>query len=749
MSIPDKFFQFTRTKLSPVIFLFLMFSGVFVSCQPTKNAKENSGNDIDKRYKYEDYAGLWLLPQIRDTVYSGLRSRGLNLSQKEIYDRNGPSLNRAVAQINIGESNGGTGSFVSPKGLILSTRGSALQAITSSSTINKNYLEKGFYAEKITEEIPAQDYSLLIPLEQVDITGQIEQRVPDTLTYQQRQQYRQKVRKVIADERLKADKNLKVEIKDLWAGNKQYMFVYKIIRDVRVVHVPPMHNNKQAGPWDSTWPRYSGNYAFLRAYVAPDGSSRTYNPENVPYRPEKYFRIGDEEITEGDFTMTLGFPGSTFRNESSLAFQFYHENLNPVLMQLQEILLNAAEYAAGTDPQKKLKSYPRRASLSQALDYYQTVQKGFGKHNIIDQKKKQEQKLQEWIEQDSMRKITHREIFERLEQSYRIASQSVDLLYATLYPLNENTYIQLAGMYDSYYQYLNNPGGDTMSPSQKESFIKRHKSVLDSVNAEAQRTMLADMLYVLANLPEGKKPLFLLDFMDPYNSDSLKDDIRSFISLQEKKSIVFNPQKAANFLNLPGEKAKSEKKDDMIQLYRGLRESFTFARKNYLKHMPYLNPAQKRYVNAMLQYNKELVPYPDANATLRVSGGKIKGYRTNDTLFYEPVTFYADLMKTEDYDYIRDSLPGPEKLRDKVGSMAVNFMTTNDVTRGGFGSPVLNGNGRLVGIAIDVNEPGFVSDYIYNPALKRTININIRYLLFLMGQVYHTKRLLREMSVDQ
>lgn len=704
---------------------------------------------------------MWLLPQLRGAVYSELAAKGLRLSRNELYGTGSPSLNRAIVRINIGSGGGGTGSFVSDRGLILTNFHIAYDAVASASTPQRNLLEKGFLAGERDQEIPAQDYTLYIPLEQTEVTGRIDSLIPDSLTSAERTQYERLIRDRLIRRRKNGNEDLIVEIDDYWAGNRQFMAVYRIIRDVRLVHAPPSAIGEYGGDIDNwQWPRHTGDYGFLRAYVAPDGTSRGYNPGNVPFEPARHLRIDATGVEPGDYTMTLGFPGTTYRYQSSHAFEFYRDVSNPVSIRSFRAMLEAMDYAARGDSATAVKNAPDRASMANTIKYLEGVQEGFRKYRIVERKRKQEAAFTEWMEKDSTRISSYGRVLSQLEQSFTIASQTGDLLYATYYPLNNSELLQIGRMYEPYYDYLEHTDSLQFGETRKDTLLRRHQAILDSLNLEAQNLMLGGMLQTLASLPPEKRMLYLIELFDEKRGEELSEAIDTFLEQQQRNSLVYDPGKAREFLETPVDLAARKPVDAMVRLYRAINRTFEFSRNNYIQHLHYLNPARKRYVKGMLEFRQDSTEYPDANFTLRASGGRIMGYRATDGLYNIPYTTFEGMI-AKDTD--REPFDAPQRLEEyfanlpadsisfsgyatPTGHLIVNFLTSNDITGGNSGSPVLNGAGDIVGIAFDSNYEGVIGDYYYDPDLKRTICVDIRYMLFLMEDFSHADRLLREMG---
>lgn len=697
--------QSVLTKLSSLLPNALLLLFLVGGYYDSANAQKSNPDSIANRQlpataqKTSDLSGMWMLPQIHGPAYNTLHSLGITLSSKELYSPTGNSFNRAVAKIKIGDNQAGTGSFVSPNGLLLTNYNSAIQGIAQNSKQNQNYIHEGFFAQNQEQEIPLNNYLLLITIEQKEVTQQINRQLPDSLTFRQRRKQKQEIEKQIIAKRQAENDKLLVEINDTWAGNRQFMSVYKIIRDVRLVHASPNPELNR-----------SKNFAILRAYVSPGGQSKTYSKSNVPYQPQKVLSIADKEATAHDIALTLGYPGETQRYESSYATKFYLTNRNPVLIEMYKAIIDAAQYAADQDSSAAIENAPLRSSLIHNLNYYQAIQEGIKKYNIISKKQSEEENFTKWVKQDSLRNIKYRRVLNQIEQSYSIASQTGDLLFALVNTINSNKILQIAGLYNSYYEHVSDTSNTAISNAKKQELLNQHQNILNSMNADAQTGMLEDMLYSLSSLPDGKVPFHLIELFGGDQDTTLRHGIQIYLQKQRSESILFDLNRALQFLNLSADSVRNHPKDKLVTLYEELLSSYQFSRQNYSQHVPYLLPAQELYVKGLLTLRGDSLSYPDANGTMRMSIGRVK--------------------------------------KSKNKSSSVHFVSTNDITGGSFGSPVLNSKGKLVGIVVNRSSASMVNDLHYMPELSHTVNLDIRHIISRISESYKTQSLLKEMLIS-
>jgi hypothetical protein len=747
----------------------LILRGFFISAilLPLFTACTTTATTIDTGSSYSvrpdeptpDHSGMWLLPQIEGTVFDMMSEMGLQLQPSEIYSQSNPSLNQAITRINIGaEGGGGTGSFVSPQGLILTNHHVAYDGIAAISGPDQNFLKSGFFAESYEEEIPLTDYSLFIPVEQTEVTEIIQNNLPADADNRQRAEIKADLIAELIQERKGNDDDLIVEIDEYWSGNRQFMAVYKVIRDVRLVYAPEEAIGKFGGDIDNwMWPRHTGDFTFLRAYVSKDGSSAAYQPGNVPYEPERHLPVHTGELEPGDFTMTLGFPGTTYRFESSPAFGFYEEQQFPSLYKAFNAYLKGLEMQAFNNPETAAANAAERASIANALKYYEGLIDGFRHYKVVERKKADDREFTRWAESDSLRNLKFGRVIPQLEQSYEIARQTGDVLFLTFYSLQYSSLLQMGGLFNEFFDYSQAPDSIFYSSDDRQQLYDQVRTWQSAIDMEAEMLVLTELMLAMAELPEERRPLILFRFFDTTDPDSLNQEIRSFMDRQSTRSVLTDTTLAASWIFSELQFSDEAFSDSLYLVSRDIFETFELSRDNYFQHFQYLEPAQRRYAEGMILMSNRPYRYADANFTLRLSAGQVMGYVPADGVYHTPFTTYPGMLakhtgkepfnvpdKLLEYPMIAGNYAG---YAEEGKSMILNFLSTNDITGGNSGSPVLNGKGEIIGLAFDGNIEGIVSDYYVVPDVARTISVNIRYILFMMDQIDQTGRLLTEMGI--
>jgi len=337
--------------------------------------------------------GMFPLSEIRNL---DLNSAGLKISVDEVYNPRGVSLVDALVKVG-----GCTGSFVSPEGLIITNHHCSFGAVRKASTIKNNYLENGFLAETREEEIPAEGYTCRITVSYQDVSSEVLEAANqvDDIT-ERTKAIRKKIKEIVKKEEEK-DSTIKAEVSEMFVGQSYVLFRYKTIKDVRLVYIPPLSIGEFGGETDNwIWPRHTGDFSFLRAYVAPDGSSADYSEENVPFTPKKYLEVNPNGVDEEDFVFLLGYPGRTYKHQPSQFLKFQMEYQLPYISKLYRWMIDLFEEKGEDDPEFALRISSRIKGLANVEKNYRGKMQGFKRLDLIEKKKEEENRLQEFINAD-------------------------------------------------------------------------------------------------------------------------------------------------------------------------------------------------------------------------------------------------------------------------------------------------------------------------------------------------------------
>jgi len=711
-------------------------------------------------------AGMWLLPQIKGPVYQALQQKGLKLPESAFDTQETKGMNRAIVRINVGESGGGTGSFVSSKGLVLTNHHVAYDAIASLSSADQNFLKDGFAAKNTGEELSAEGFTLYIPIEQVEVSQQLSMMIK-TMQAQDANQALGMAKQQLIDQRMQSNPDIIAEIDEYWAGNRQFMSVYRIIRDVRLVFAPPSSIGKFGGDIDNwMWPRHTGDFTFLRAWVAPDGSSRPFHPENVPYEPDRFLQVSDKGFQDGDFTMIMGFPGTTYRHESSYHFKYYQESQHPTLINVFRGIMAGLEAEAALDPELEVLTASDRASYANSLKYFEGVHQGFFDYDIVNKRIEQEKKLEEWIASDLFRQTEYGDVMPLLKRGYENLSRHGALIYGYVYVLNNSPLLETAGLLAPAYALATGQiKADQISATEMDSIRTLATTSLDELNIGVEFARMKHFLTTLAKLPEGSRPAVIEKLFGGLSGDELENTVIAFLDEQMQISVFTNPEKKEAILKMEANTIDPTHTEPFIQLHNELLEGYFAHIEAFQNAGSFMNQATTKYVKAMLEFRNDPVEYPDANFTLRFTGGLVVGVEVRNSNFGSKTYVDEILPKYTGMDpfdipevqmqWIKQRQGGggnqnkPSKYSEPDGRLVVNFLSSNDITGGNSGSPIMNAQGEIIGVAFDGLIEGVVGDYFHDPKISRTINVDMRYILHITEELYGLNHLIQEMGLTR
>lgn len=648
--------------------------------------------------------GMWLPSEILKKI-KDIQGQGFKLSAEDIYSVNQSSLKDAVVRF----GSGCTGELISPEGLLITNHHCGFGQIQSHSSVEHDYLKDGFWAMSKEEELPNPGLTVSFLEYMTDVTDEVLKGYKPKMTEEKRMELVAKNSKKIEEKAIKGKKGLTAHVKPIYYGNQYFLFVYKVYTDVRLVGAPPSSIGKFGGDTDNwMWPRHTGDFSIFRVYAGADNEPAEYSPENVPLRPKKFFKINAGGISEGDFTMVYGFPGTTREYLFSDAVKYTALVSNPHKIALRTLRLDIQNAEMGKDQAVRIKYASKNASVANAWKKWQGEAKGILKMNAIGNKQAFEAKFDQWAEGNP----EYENIVERFKELYAsIEALSLVQDYQTE-ALNAVEIVSFAGrgqqgaekFYKDYYM-----------PIDKASFIALYN---------AYNKNIAD------------------DYKSPY----YKEQLQKYGTVEAWADALFT---------------ETPNLEMAAEIYQ---ETNQYFRTNIAPILESVNKEitllYRAYMRGMMKYNEETgggkIFYPDANSTLRVTYGKVKGYSPADAVYYTPISSLEGIIQKDNpeiYDY-----DIPQKLRDLYatkdygkwevnGSVPVAFIATNHTSGGNSGSPVLDAEGNLIGVNFDRVWEGTMSDVVYDPEICRNISLDVRYALFIIDKLAGAKHLLEEMEI--
>ena len=695
--------------------------------------------------------GMWVLPLLQQQNLPEMRALGLKLQDYEIYSPENASLKDAVVIF----GGGCTGEVVSPDGLVLTNHHCGYGAIQSHSTLEHDYLTEGFWATSRSEELPNPGLSVTFIDRIEDVTDYVKEALkkdndPEGMNYLS-PKYLNGLAKARVGEKFLADNpGTEVEIKPLYGGNQYYMFTKKIYRDVRLVGAPPSSIGKFGSDTDNwMWPRHTGDFSVFRVYADANGNPAEYSERNVPLRPKRWFKISVRGVNEGDYAMMMGFPGRTNHYYTSWEVAERRDIDNTVRINIRELRQKVMLEEMLKDPQVRIQYASKYAGSENAYKNAIGSNWAINKRDFEQVKRAEQEALLAWA--DEQGKSEYREA---LNQIRDIVADRHDLRFRQ-WMLNEALrigieFVSVPTEINPLVEALKGKTAERQKElDQMTAAFRRFfdKDYVPEVDKKIAKVMLTEYRRLI---PHTSQPAYFAIIDKKY-----KGDIERFLDDIFAKSIFASRENYNKFLKRPT--AKALLNDPMIlfaQSVENERENLSNSLKSY--DAAY-NRAHRTYVKGLLEMEKDKKHWPDANFTLRLTYGQVKGYHPRDCVYYTHQTALDGVMEKEDstnWEFVV-----PQKLKDlyrakdfgryatKDGRMPVAFCATTHTTGGNSGSPVMNANGELIGINFDRNWEGVGGDIEYLPDYQRSITVDIRYVLFLIEKYGGAEGLLQEMEI--
>jgi hypothetical protein len=675
-----------------------------------------------------------------------LRQRGLKINPTDLYNPNGTDISDAVIRLSIGC----TAEFVSPKGLILTNHHCGFDALVSASTPQMDYVENGFKADSMQQEMPAKDYSLYITNRVDDVTTKIT-RGTENLTGEA---FAAAIKKNIDDltqaEQAKAPKGTSIRIQGLNSGFYYYLYETSQIQDVRVVYAPPRNIGVFGGDPDNfEWTRHTGDFTFLRAYVAPDGSSAAYSPNNVPFKPKKHLTINIGGVKENDFVFVMGYPGSTTRYRESQSVDFSEKVNFPFLAAYLKARSAALGRVGETDEQKRIRFQSDIANLENYRKVYEGSSLAVRRGETVAARRAEETKFATWVNANPARRAKYGEVLSNLNRvsgEFYTTSQR-DLLLRTLPPAALVTFRQL---YDAFSSVI---AGKKLTDAEEKQKLADVQKAWATREPIYEREIIKFFLERMAQLPANQKFAAAESLFGNATGKQRRAAEEAFaVSIAE--NIKFDtPEEIVDLYDDSADELRREYPQIYAFMSAFIQEKAAVTART-AKFGSEIDRLRLLYQQGMAEM-KGVRPYPDANSTLRFTYGNIKGYAPREAVRYSPFTTIKGMIEK---DTGVNPFDVPQKLKDlqrnrdfgRYGSgdsVVVNFLASTDIIGGNSGSPVLNAYGEQVGLVFDGNYEGLGNDIFYSADYGRTIAVDIRYVLFVTEKFGNAKWVVDEMTV--
>lgn len=683
--------------------------------------------------------GMWLPMLIGKLNQSDMQKKGFRLTADEIYNVNQGSMKDAVVSL------GGfcTGELISSEGLMLTNHHCAFSSIQFHSSVKNDYLTNGFWAYSKQEELSCPEVYASILVRMEDVTERMTKA-----------DSKEKEIKAITEEATK-DNHYTASVKEMFAGNQYFLFVYEKFLDVRLVGAPPSAVGKFGGDTDNwMWPRHTGDFSLFRVYAGKDGKPAAYSPDNVPYTPKYYFPVSMKGVSENDFAMVFGYPGRTDRYLVADALDYNVNAYNPALIKALGKHLEIMKKDMDASDEVRIKLADTYASMANGYKYYIGQTEGLKRLDVISEMRKNNQKFAEWVNADAGRKEKYGTILSGLEQAYNGYKPKAQVVIFSNVGIGRTGIIRTAAGL-SRVMNARKAQPDAMAEMVEAMRKGLDEQYKDYVAGTDERQLAGALYLYYTEVPKNYHATAVTEILKKYKAKTAEESFRKFAADLFKKSALSSKEKMAKLLEAPT--AKSLEADPAIRFADGF---FTEFRTKYGAELSAFQTAlsgnYKLYQKALMEKNPEKVFYPDANSTLRMTYGTVRPYAPKDAVAFNYFTTAKGILEKMDNTSEEFQVPAKlEKLlRDKdYGAYAVNgelpvcFLTDNDITGGNSGSPVINGNGEIIGCAFDGNWEAMTGDLVYDPSSKRTICVDMRYVLFIIDKYAGAQNLINEMKI--
>lgn len=677
-----------------------------------------------------------------------LNRKGLAIAPEEIFNPNETCLVDGICRVN-----GCTGSFVSPSGLIITNHHCAYGALQSASTPQRDYLADGFQARTRAEEVIAKGYTVRITESYSDVSQQVLSVVTPEMSYLDRTKAIERRCKELEKQAEAATPGQRAEVAEMFAGKTYVLFLYTYLKDVRLVFAPPASIGNFGGEVDNwEWPRHTGDFSFLRAYTAPDGSSADYSPNNVPYRPKRFIQVASQGVDEGDFVFLLGYPGTTSRHKTASFLRYEQDVRLPFIVELYNWQIATMEAAGRDDRAVAIKLAARMRGLANVEKRSRGQLKGLRRAAIVPQRQREEAELMKFIRSDRQRNARYGSVLTEIDSVYQSMTDAAayELTLDHLHSASRSLAIAFV-LFDAASERLKDDleREDAYMDRNFDQTIKSLMLVVDDLHLPTDKIMLDGMLERLSKIDRARQlPRLAAALSSPDKSKSTVDQWLDKTRLDE-------PEFVQQCLKMsPDQLLRTD--DPLVKFIAELYPAYLELRQLDKARSGQLDKSYGQLVEIKQQFlSRDFVP--DANGTLRLTYGRIRGYSPEDGVVKMPITTLKGVI---DKATGQEPFVLPERVRQlyeakdfgpfvhpRLGQVPVGILYDADTTGGNSGSPVMNAKGQLVGVNFDRAFEATINDFAWNESYSRSIGVDIRYCLWLTSKVYGAAHLLEEMGV--
>ena len=689
--------------------------------------------------------GMWLLQLMRQqNLEDQMRKQGLRISADDIYSPDAPSLKDAIGIF----GGGCTGEVISPKGLVITNHHCGFSFIQQLSTVEHNYLHNGFWSQSYEEELPCEDIAFTFVVKITDVTDEVNNRIKSGEITEE-QSFDRRILSGIGQQLFKADdiegkEYMYPQLLPYFEGNRFYLVYYKKYTDVRLVATPPNSIGKFGGETDNwMWPRHTGDFSVFRIYADKNGNPAAYSKDNVPLSTPKYLNVALTGFEDGDFAMIMGFPGSTSRylTGEEVKQRMFQENEPRIAMRDVTLKIIREEMAKSEDI--AIKYANKQARISNYWKNSIGMNKAIVDNKVVETKLAEEAEFKTWAQKNG--KSEYVDVVEKINACVEEMNRTQYLTTVTS-ELIMNVEFIYRNLAKENGKLLEKP--ETLEETMKDIYNWLHDR---DYNHDIDRRIAKEVLPLYFELT---KPEERNDYLNEVYA-KYKGNLEKYIDHVYENSILANEANLKKFLKKPT--LKKFEKDPAVLLRTAVFESYRELSAKNAEFAQVMNPLHKTYLKGLMEKANGAPVYPDANFTMRLTYGNVKSYQPKDGVTFNYYTTLKGVMEKEDPNNSEFIVPARLKelyeAKDygryamENGEMPVAFLTTNDITGGNSGSGILNADGELIGLAFDGNWESLSGDINFDDNLQRCINVDIRYVLFVIEKLGNCKRLIDEMTI--
>ena len=698
--------------------------------------------------------GMWLLSLLGKNIEQ-MQAQGCKLTAEDIYSVNQASLKDAIVGLGKVESpfwHFCSGEIISDKGLVLTNHHCGFDVIQKHSTLEHDYLTNGFWAYKHSDELPNPGITASILQRMADVTDQVNAVLNDNMTEEERAEAIERISAQIVAKAVQGT-DLRAQVKDMFEGNQFFLLVYKIYQDVRLVGAPPQSMGKFGGDTDNwVWPRHTADFSMMRIYTGPNGEPASYSPNNVPLKPRHHLPVSAKGVQDGDFAMIMGFPGTTDRFLTSFGLKETMDVTNDIRYKVRTEKLRVMKEGMDADPKTRIQYASKHAQCANYWKYSHEQNIALKNLNTMGEKEKIEREFTTWVNADPARQAKYGKVLSMIKEGYE-----------AMHPYNEaSSYMQEAALQGPEVPLFAFRVSNTLERAldaektpapMKDMFMQaireNAKAFFKDFNKDVDKNLMATLFKMYNDNVAAEWHPEVINMINK----KYKGNYEKFAKELSDKSIFTDEARFNAFLEKPD--MKKLQKDlgyitgkSIFETYQKLGGATNSMRNNIAK-------GDRLFVRGLMEMNPEKVWAPNANSTIRLTYGNVKSYKPRDAVFYDYYTTLTGVMEKEGPK--GGEFEVPQQLKDLYNAknfgrygadnISVNFITNNDITGGNSGSPVINGYGELIGTAFDGNSEAMSGDIDFEENLQRCINLDTRYMLFIVDKMANAQNLIDEMTI--